>query len=51
VHGGLAVSVPVSATMTSATRVLMPGIVVISFRNPRKGSITISIRAVTSLLA
>ena len=30
-------SAPVSAVMTSATPVLMPGIVQISSRNPRKG--------------
>ena len=37
-------SAPVSAMITSAIRVLIPGIVQIRSRNPRKGSITTSIR-------
>ncbi len=41
-------SAPVSAMITSATRTLIPGIETIRPRAPRKGSITTSIRAVSS---
>jgi hypothetical protein len=44
-------SAPVSAVMMSATPVLMPGIEQIRSRNPRKGSITTSIRSVISAMA
>jgi len=44
-------SAPVSAMITSATPVLMPGIVTISSRAPRKGSITTSILRVRSSMA
>lgn len=45
--GNRLMSAPVSATITSAVRVLMPGIVEISSRKARKGSMTSSIRAVS----
>ena len=44
-------SAPVSAMITSATPVEMPGMVTIRSRAPRKGSITTSIRAVSSSMA
>ena len=44
-------SAPVSAVMTCAVVVPMPGIEEISSQNPRKGSITTSIRLVSSSMA
>ena len=44
-------SAPVSAMMTSAVRVLTPGMVQIRSRNPRKGFIVASIRVVMSAIA
>ena len=44
-------SAPVSAVMTWAVVVPMPGIEQIRSQNPRKGSITTSIRSVSSSMA
>jgi len=50
-EGNRLMSAPVSATMTSAVFPPMPGMVQIKSRKRRKGSITTSIRAVSSSMA
>lgn len=49
--GKRVMSAPVSATMMSAVRVMIPGIVQIKSWNPRKGCITTSIRSVSCSIA
>lgn len=46
-----AMSAPVSATITSATPVEIPGMVTMRSRAARKGSITAPIRVVSSTMA